>query len=221
MHQSLIYHNCFLYFLGFGDSIENSDSFNAILKYIDDQFELFLRDETGLNRRLIRDNRIHCCFYFISPFGHGLRPLDIEFMKKLHDKVNLVPIISKADCLMKTEMSKLKENIMKEIESNGIRIYKLPTECDEDEDEEYKEQVRQIKEAIPFAVCSSTNVLEIKGKRLRGRMYPWGFVEVENPEHCDFLKLRTMLITQMQDLQEVTQEVRLSDIYRHVSRHIK
>lgn len=30
---------------------------------------------------------------------------------------------------------------------------------------------------------------------------------MENPDHCDFIKLRTMLITHMQDLQEVTQEV--------------
>lgn len=57
---------------GFGDAIDNSDSFSAILEYIDDQYERFLRDESGLNRRNIVDNRIHCCFYFISPFGHGL-----------------------------------------------------------------------------------------------------------------------------------------------------
>ena len=56
---------------GFGDAIDSSDSFSAILEYIDDQYERFLRDESGLNRRNIVDNRIHCCFYFISPFGHG------------------------------------------------------------------------------------------------------------------------------------------------------
>lgn len=46
-------------------------SFREIIQYIDEQFERFLRDESGLNRRNIVDNRIHCCFYFISPFGHG------------------------------------------------------------------------------------------------------------------------------------------------------
>lgn len=56
---------------GFGDGIDNSNSFSAILEYIDEQYERFLRDESGLNRRNIVDNRIHCCFYFISPFGHG------------------------------------------------------------------------------------------------------------------------------------------------------
>lgn len=64
-----------------------------------------------------------------------------------------------------------------------------------------------MKEAMPFAVTGSTTTIEAKGKKLRGRVYPWGVVEIENPEHSDFIKLRNMLITHMQDLQEVTQEV--------------
>lgn len=191
---------------GYGDAIDNSNSFNAILDYIDEQYERYLRDESGLNRRNIIDNRVHCCFYFISPFGHGLKPLDIEFMKKLHSKVNIVPVIAKSDILCKKEVARLKSRILEEIKEHGIKIYPLP-DCDSDEDEDYKEQVRQLKEAVPFAVCGSTTLLEVKGKKVRGRLYPWGVVEVENPEHCDFTKLRTMLITHMQDLQEVTQEV--------------
>ena len=34
--------------------------------------------------------------------------------------------------------------IMKQIEAEGIQLYPLP-ECDEDEDEDYKEQCRQLK----------------------------------------------------------------------------
>lgn len=127
-------------------------------------------------------------------------------MKKLHSKVNIVPVIAKADCLTKKEILRLKCRILQEIESHGIKIYPLP-DCDSDEDEDYKEQVKQLKEAVPFAVCGANTLLEVKGKKVRGRLYPWGVVEVENPEHCDFIKLRTMLITHMQDLQEVTQEV--------------
>ena len=54
---------------------------------------------------------------------------------------------------------------------------------------------------MPFAVVGANAMVEIKGKKMRGRQYPWGIVEVENPAHCDFVKLRTMLITHMQDLQ--------------------
>lgn len=51
-----------------------------------------------------------------------------------------------------------------------------------------------LQEAVPFAVIGANTVIEVKGRKVRGRMYPWGVVEVENPEHCDFIKLRTMLM---------------------------
>ncbi|XP_021348090.1 septin-2B-like isoform X4 [Mizuhopecten yessoensis] len=191
---------------GFGDSLNSSDCFKPIIQYVDDQFERYLQDESGLNRRHIIDNRVHCCFYFINPSGHGLRPLDVSFMKAVHNKVNIVPVIAKADTLTLQEVYLLKKKVMDQIDEHGISIYPLP-DCDSDEDEDYREQCRQLKEAVPFAVIGANTVIEVKGRKVRGRMYPWGVVEVENPEHCDFIKLRTMLITHMQDLQEVTQEV--------------
>lgn len=35
----------------------------------------------------------------------------MEFMKALHEKVNIVPLISKADCLVPSEIRKLKERV--------------------------------------------------------------------------------------------------------------
>ncbi|KAG0702681.1 Septin-1 [Chionoecetes opilio] len=72
---------------------------------------------------------------------------------------------------------------------------------------ERSRRVRQLKEAVPFAVVGSTTVLDVGGKKVRGRQYPWGVIEVENPSHCDFIKLRCLLGTHMQDLTEVTQDV--------------
>jgi len=190
---------------GYGDAIDNTDSFKPIVQYIDDQFEKYFKDESGLNRRNIVDNRIHCCFYFINPAGHGLKPLDIQFMKMLHHKVNLVPVVAKADTLTKAEMERLKVRLRQEISDQGIRVYQLP-DCDTDEDEEYKEQVKQLKAAMPFAVCGSSQQIEVAGKKIRGRQYPWGVIDVEDPNHCDFIKLRTMLITHMQDLEDMTHD---------------
>ncbi|MEQ2182900.1 Septin-2, partial [Goodea atripinnis] len=93
---------------GYGDAIDSQDCFKTIIQYIDNQFERYLHDESGLNRRHIVDNRVHCCFYFISPFGHGLKPLDVEFMKAIHSKVNIVPVIAKADTLTLRERDRLK-----------------------------------------------------------------------------------------------------------------
>ncbi|XP_069789810.1 septin 5a isoform X2 [Narcine bancroftii] len=189
---------------GFGDAVNNIQSWKPIADYIDQQFEQYFRDESGLNRKNIQDNRVHCCLYFISPYGHGLRPLDTEFMKALHQKVNIVPVIAKADSLTPIEVKKLKERIRDEIEQYGIKIYQFP-ECDSDEDDEFKKQDKELKESIPFAVIGSNTVVEARGQRVRGRLYPWGIVEVENQAHCDFVKLRNMLIrTHMQDLKDVT-----------------
>uniref|UniRef100_A0A3Q3WNN5 Septin-type G domain-containing protein n=1 Tax=Mola mola TaxID=94237 RepID=A0A3Q3WNN5_MOLML len=189
---------------GFGDAINNT--WQQVDDYIDQQFEQYFRDESGLNRRNIQDNRVHCCLYFISPFSHGLRPLDVECMKALHEKVNIVPVLAKADSLTRAEVCRKKMKIREQIKQFGINIYQFP-ECDSDEDEDLKKQDQTLKDSIPFAVIGSNVQMEGKGRRFRGRVYPWGVVEVEDPAHSDFLLLRNMLVrTHMQDLKEVTQE---------------
>ena len=40
-----------------------------------------------------------------------LKPIDIKFMRSLHDKVNIVPVIAKADTLTKTEIRSLKARV--------------------------------------------------------------------------------------------------------------
>merc|ERR1719188_1783441 len=127
-------------------------------------------------------------------------------MKQLSNKVSIVPVIAKSDCLTPKEISDLKKIILKEIRDNGIKVYTLP-DCDSDEDEDFKKQVQQLRESMPFAVVGANAMVEVKGKKIRGRQYPWGVIEVENPSHCDFMKLRTMLITHLQDLQEVTHDL--------------
>lgn len=40
--------------------------------------------------------------------GHGLKSIDLVCMKKLDTKVNIIPIIAKADTISKTELQKFK-----------------------------------------------------------------------------------------------------------------
>lgn len=192
---------------GFGDGLEGNGSWKACVKYVDDQFAAYFDGESGLNRKNIVDTRVHCCLYFIPPYGHGLRQIDLEFMKRLQYKVNLVPVIGKADTLTKPELERLKANINKEIEENDIEIYQFP-DCDSDEDEDFQDQDQALKSSIPFAVVSATHCLEVGGRKVRCRQYPWGFVEVDNPEHSDFALLRRFIVqTHMQDLKDVTHDV--------------
>jgi len=46
----------------------------------------------------------------------------------------------------------------------------------------------------PWAVVGSNTVLEQGGHRVWGRRYPWGTVSIEDPEHCDFSLLRSLLL---------------------------
>uniref|UniRef100_A0A8C5A232 Septin n=1 Tax=Gadus morhua TaxID=8049 RepID=A0A8C5A232_GADMO len=179
-------------------------NWQPVIDHIDNKFEDYLNSESRVNRRLMPDNRVHCCLYFIAPSGHGLKPLDIEFMKRLHEKVNIIPLIAKADTMTPEEGQQFKKQIMREIQEHKIRIYEFP----ETDDEEEIKLVKKIKERLPLAVVGSNTIIEVNGKRVRGRQYPWGVAEVENGEHCDFTILRNMLIrTHMQDLKDVTNNV--------------
>lgn len=50
-------------------------SWEPIEKYINEQYEKFLKEEVNIARKKrIPDTRVHCCLYFISPTGHSYVP---------------------------------------------------------------------------------------------------------------------------------------------------
>ncbi|KAH9871103.1 hypothetical protein J1614_006677 [Plenodomus biglobosus] len=189
---------------GFGDFINNDESWDPIVKNIEQRFDAYLDAENKVNRVNIVDNRIHAVVYFIQPTGHSLKPLDIEVMKKLHTKVNLIPVIAKADTVTDDEIDNYKKRILADIHYHKIQIFEGPRY--ELDDEETIAENQEIMAKVPFAVVgSNTEVTTIDGRKVRGRQLPWGVVEVDNEEHCDFVKLRQMLIrTHMEELKENT-----------------
>ncbi|XP_062856565.1 septin-8-A-like [Trichomycterus rosablanca] len=197
--------------VGFGDQVNKEESFKPIMDYIDTQFANFLEEELKIKRLLCNyhDTRIHACLYFISPTGHSLKSLDLVTMKKLDSKVNIIPIIAKADSISKCELQKLKIKIMSELVSNGVQIYQFPTD-----DEAVTEINSSMNSHLPFAVVGSREEVKIGNKLVRARQYPWGVVQVENETHCDFVKLREMLLrVNMEDLREQT-HTRHYELYR-------
>jgi len=57
------------------------------------------------------DTRIHACLYFISPTGHGLKALDVVTMRELAKRVNVIPVIAKADTTSKEELIRFKQRV--------------------------------------------------------------------------------------------------------------
>ena len=164
-----------------------------------------MRQEQQPKRHDKIDLRVHACLYFIRPTGHTLRPLDIEVMKRLGSRVNLIPVIAKADTLSPSDLLKFKERIRKVIAAQGIKVFTPP--IDED-DRQAADHARDLTAAMPFAVIGSDKDVQTpEGKVVKGRQYLWGVAEVENEEHCDFKKLRSLLIrTHMLDLIQTTED---------------
>lgn len=94
--------------------------------------------------------------------------------------------------------------ILTDIQHHSIQIFEGPR-YELDDDETIAEN-QEIMSKVPFAVVgANTEVMSPEGRQVRGRRYPWGVIEVDNEDHCDFVKLRQMLIrTHMEELKEHT-----------------
>ncbi|KAK0277882.1 Cell division control protein 11 [Friedmanniomyces endolithicus] len=192
---------------GFGDNIDNEACFAEILTYLERLYDDILAEESRIKRNpRFRDNRVHVLLYFVQPTGHGLRELDIELMRRLSPRVNVIPVIGKADSLTPLELAESKKLIMEDIEHYRIPVYNFPYDIEED-DEDTVEENAELRGLMPFAIVGSEDVIEVDGRRMRARQYPWGIVEVENPRHSDFLAIRSALLhSHLADLKEITHD---------------
>lgn len=191
---------------GFGDNINNDNCWEPIVKYVNEQYEKYLMEELKVNRkRRIPDSRVHCCIYFLPATGHRLRPIDIEFMKRLGNIVSIIPVIAKADTLTIEERLDFKERIRQDLTANGICVYPLK-EYDADPEERILND--RIRDSIPFAVVGTDKEHQVNGNKVLGRKTKWGIIEVENVAHCEFSNLRDLLIrSHLQDLKDVTHNI--------------
>lgn len=68
--------------------------------------------------------------------------------------------------------------------------------------------VTHVQDIIPFAVVGSEKNIFVDGKQVRGRQNRWGFINVEDENHCEFVYLRNFLTrTHLQDLVETTSQI--------------
>ena len=127
-------------------------------------------------------------------------------MRRLSPRVNVIPVIGKADSLTPQELASSKKLIMEDIDHYQIPIYNFPYDIEED-DEETVQENDELRGLMPFAIVGSEDVVEVRGKKIRARVFPWGIVEVDNPRHSDFLAIRSALLhSHLADLKEITHD---------------
>lgn len=96
-------------------------------------------------------------------------------MKRLGTRVNLIPVIAKADTLTQNDLAVYKQRIREVVAAQGIRIYTPPVDAD---DEAAAEHARVLQAAMPFSIIGSTeDVNTPDGRVVKGREYLWGVAE--------------------------------------------
>lgn len=176
---------------GFGSFIENKHCWYAIVRYIDEQYRKLFYQENQPNRSNLVRCEVHACLYFIVPSAKGLSQIDIEAMKSISPRVNLIPIVSKADGFANNEMTIIKQRIREILQEQNIRICGLT---------DVKSEMTSSIDVMPFSTINSIERHKSgNGKLVHDRKYKWGLSEVENYSHCDFLLLRDFLIKNHMD----------------------
>ncbi|XP_010352193.1 septin-12 isoform X2 [Rhinopithecus roxellana] len=134
-----------------------------------------------------------------------LRPLDIEFLQRLCQTVNVVPVIARADSLTIEEREAFRRRIQQNLRTHCINVY--PQMCF---DEDINDRIlnSKLRDRIPFAVVGADQEHLVNGRCVLGRKTNWGIIEVENMAHCEFPLLRDLLIrSHLQDLKDITHNV--------------
>lgn len=193
---------------GFGDNIDNSKCCGTILNYLETQFDEVLAEESRVHRNpRFDDKRVQVCLYFIAATGHGLRELDIDLMSTLSRRVNIIPVIAKADTFTDEELIINKTKILADIEHYKIPIFSF-NYAEDETDQEVIDECVALRALLPFAVVGSDDIYEVDSQFVRGRSYPWGFVSTEDPEFSDFSYLRTVIFgSHLQELRDLTHDV--------------
>ena len=208
---------------GFGSNLNNELCFVEIESYLKQQFDLVLAEETRIKRnpRFV-DTRVHVLLYFITPTGHGLREIDISCMKRLSKYVNIIPVVGKADTFTTDEIKHFKAQIKKDIERFNVPTFQFDnylSEYDDDEDYELIQECKFLANLQPFAIISSEQEFEVSDKDgqrkiIKGRQYPWGLVDINDPKYSDFPILKSVLLgSHLQDLKDLTHDF-LYETYR-------
>ena len=94
-----------------------------------------------------------------------LRALDIEFMKQVHTKVNLIPVIAKSDTLTREELAQFKKRILDDLAFHKIQTFAVAADATDD-----AETANIAKDLM----VRSARRMPAQGRRRVGRRSPLG-----------------------------------------------
>ncbi|OLL26582.1 Cell division control protein 11 [Neolecta irregularis DAH-3] len=160
---------------------------DEIINFIERKFDQTFGEENKVERCQKLDTHIHCVIYLLDPSNpsnvcSGLDSLDEYIITTLRSRAIVLPIIAKADAVSISRMSTLKSQIAESIKT--LSLFDFLDNEDSSDYEEFKFPLSILSPEYPVAPGLAWKELQ------HGREYPFGFADVLNSSHCDFVKLR-------------------------------
>ncbi|KAJ3015304.1 hypothetical protein HKX48_004676 [Thoreauomyces humboldtii] len=202
----------------------------GLVRFITGQFERTLLEESKVKRNpRSPDYQVHACLYFLDPqvcFAcNGITSIDRYALEQLCSRVNVIVCLGKADLLTTRHLRALRNMVIEDLARYAIPVFAFPEDPDVEYDEDAVALNEELRAMLPFAIVNSEEpdpepverddddlvapLLKTEpAPRILGRRYPWGMVEVENRDHCDFLQIKeTLFVTHAHELKLLTREL--------------
>lgn len=194
---------------GFSDDVDPEQVCGKVMSFIEKTFDEVFEEESRVRRNpKFEEHRIHAVLYLVEPTGLDLKAVDAEFIKKLSNRSNVIPVIAKADSLTATERQKFKTQLAADFAKHGVNVYTFADHADGELGDGF--EIRR--DMQPLSVIGSVEPRLSDAKK--ARPYPWGIAECDNPAHCDLKTLTAAVFTVFRDeLKEVTEDA-LYEKYR-------
>ncbi|RKF57729.1 putative heat shock protein [Erysiphe neolycopersici] len=149
---------CFVDTPGYGHHNSQLERISCVVDYVESQFKKISTFEGPSESEMINmlsgngGSQVDVAFYVIS---NGLKTIDIEYMRRLSELTNIIPLIAQADKYSERQISLMKEHINAELLSVKIKpfLFKLNNNT--------LPNLNQAQISAPFAVsCKASRDLE-------------------------------------------------------------
>ncbi|KAK3819319.1 MAG: Septin-type guanine nucleotide-binding (G) domain-containing protein [Linnemannia gamsii] len=124
---------------GYGSVVDAQANFDMFMAYIGQTFDEKNKrispftevSNNELMRSLVTGVGAHkfidVCFYLIV---HRLKPIDVEYMRLISEKANVVPVVCKVDTQSEQDVRDLKVNVLRTLKEQGVSIYTFRIDYD-------------------------------------------------------------------------------------------
>lgn len=121
---------CFVDTIGYGSFSSATNCITPVLNYLE---SAFLKTREVINPKAAESLSILTSSSVLTPSSltdvcvycivHRVKPIDVEYIKKLSTYVPVIPVISKSDLLPPKDVLELKLNILKELHSHDVKPF--------------------------------------------------------------------------------------------------